>query len=81
VTELDEQDDWLSQLSSLGPSSCLIHRSAWKGNSQKLAITEFSEVRFQRAKSYMDASSLSGHRETVSPSVLRGAGIHYMVRS
>jgi hypothetical protein len=59
----------------------LIHRSAWKLNSANFAPTEFCEVCFQRAKSYTDAPSLSGHRETVFPSVLRGAGIHCMVRS
>jgi hypothetical protein len=40
----------------------LIHRSAWKGKSANFAITEFSEVRSQKAE------KASGHTSEV-PSV------------
>src|SRR5215207_3178663 len=46
----------------------LLISSSENPQNANFAITEFSEVRFQRAKSYMDAPSLSGPRETVSPS-------------
>jgi hypothetical protein len=49
-------------------ASYAIHPSAENGRSANFALTQFCEVRFQRAKSYMDTLSLSGHRETVSPS-------------